>query len=86
METIVKNSNITEKNNLMTYSQIRKKVGEAWAFLENPVYENGILTSAKLLYYNSDKKKVLQQFKKYQNGNFALSFCGTIDRKQVYIL
>jgi hypothetical protein len=85
METIVKNSN-TEKNNLMTYSQIRKKVGEAWAFLENPVYENGILTSAKLLYYNPDKKKVLQQFKKYKKGNFALSFCGTIDTKQVYIL
>jgi hypothetical protein len=27
----------------MTYSQIKKEVGNAWAFLSNPEYQNGIL-------------------------------------------
>jgi len=32
----------------MTYSQIKKEVGDAWAFLSNPEYQNGILKSAEL--------------------------------------
>ena len=70
----------------MTPAQIKKKVGEAWAILENPVYENGILQSAELLYYNADKAKALEQLSKCKNGHFAFRFFGTIDTKQIYIL
>ena len=70
----------------MTSARIKKKVGEAWAILENPVYEKGILVSAELLYYSNDKAKVLEQLSKCKNGHFALRFFGTIDTKQVYIL
>ena len=83
METIVKKQN---KDIAMTYRQIKRKVGEAWAFLENPVYERGMLTSANLLYYDSDKSKVLEQIRKYKKGHFAIRFFGTVDAKQVYIL
>jgi len=83
METIRVNRN---KDISMTYVQIKKKVGEAWAFLENPVYEKGVLLSANLLYYNTDKSKVLEQISKYENGHFAVRFFGKVDKKQVYIL
>ena len=90
METIVKKQVRTIKANskdiAMTYRQLKKKVGEAWAFLGNPVYERGILTSANLLYYDTDKKKVLEQIPKQEKGHFAIHFFGTIDPKQVYIL
>jgi len=89
-KTIVEKSN-TEgnngKNNIkMTTKQIKRKVGEAWAFLENPVYDRGILTSANLLYHSADKDKVLDLINKYEKGNFAIKFFGTLDPKQVYIL
>ena len=86
METTFKISKKEGQNNEMTLAQMKKKVGEAWAFLENPVYEKGILTSARLLFYNADKSKVLEQFSKYKNGHFALYFFGTVNDKQVYIL
>ena len=86
METTFKRGKNIEQNNQMTLAQMKKTVGEAWAFLENPVYKNGALTSASLLFYNADKSKVLEQFSKYKNGHFALYFFGTVNNKQVYIL
>ena len=83
MKTTIKKQS---EDTAMTYSQIKRKVGEAWAFLENPVYERGMLTSANLLYYDSDKAKVLEQFDKYEKGHFAMFFFGKMDTKQVYIL
>ena len=79
--------NTSKKDMAMTSRQIRKKVGEAWAFFENPVYdEREALKSANLLYYHADKKKVLEQFSKYEKGHFALRFFGTWDIKQIYII
>ena len=86
MEAVIKTRNKAGLNNPMTSAQIRKKVGEAWAFLENPVYEKGALSSARLLYYDADKSKVLEQFGKYKKGHFAMYFFGTVDAQQVYIL
>ena len=90
MEAIVKmrhKEGTTGKQNIpMSFMQIRKKVGESWAFLENPVYENGMLASATLLYYDTDKSKVMEQFHKYKKGHFALYFFGTIDTEQIYLL
>ena len=86
MTTTVKKHNVGKKDIAMTFGQIKKRVGEAWAFLENPVYENGTLKSASLLYYDTDKTKVLEQISKYEKGHFAINFFGTVDTKQVYIL
>jgi uncharacterized membrane protein YcaP (DUF421 family) len=90
METIVKKRSkarfIGKQDNTMTATQIRKNVGEAWAFLENPVYEKGVLVSANLLYYNTDKSKVLEELAKYKKGHYAMLYFGTIDTEQVYIL
>ena len=82
MEAVIKE----KQEAAMTSVQIRKKVGEAWAFLENPVYEKGRLISANLLYYDADKKKVLEQIPKYKKGQFAVRFFGTVDPEQVYLL
>ena len=90
METNVKNGIKAMHNGLnnipMTTKQIKRKVGEAWAFLENPVYEKGVLISANLLFHNADHTKVLDQISKYEKGHFAIRFFGTVDKNQVYIL
>ena len=86
METIVKkrNDKIVSR---MTERQIKKKVGEAWALLENPVYnEKGVLASAELLYYDADKEKVREIARKREKGHFALFFYGTPDPNVIYLL
>ena len=71
----------------MTKRQIKRKVGEAWALLENPEYsEKQVFLSAELLYYNADKEKVLEESEKYEKGHFALFFFGTPDPNVIYLL
>ena len=86
MEAIIK----TRKNKAvgrMTNRQIEKKVGEAWAILANPVYdEKQVLLSAELLYFNADKEKVLVELSKCKKGHFAMFFFGTMDPNIVYLL
>jgi hypothetical protein len=91
METSIKKPN-NKAVGRMTERQIKRKVGEAWALLENPVYsEKGVMLSAELLYYDADKakvrKKMREQFGTRENGgHFALYYYGTPDPNVVYIL
>ena len=90
METMIK----TQRKNAvgrLTERQIKRRVGEAWALLENPVYdEKEVLLSAELLYYNADKVKVHEEFRKQlskqKKGSYAFRFFGTPDPNVVYIL
>ena len=90
METIVKKNNLkknkSSQNLPLTCKQIKRKVGASWAFLENPVYEKGVLMTANLLYYSADKSKVLEQFGKYDEGHFAMFYFGEMDKNIAYIL
>ena len=91
MDTIVKtrNNKIVSR---MTERQIKRKVGEAWALLENPEYsEKQVFLSAELLYYDADKEKVLDEMSKQfgtrkNGGHFAVFFFGTPDPNVIYLL
>ena len=71
---------------LLNYSQLKKKVGDAWAFLANPTYKNGVLKSAELVYYDTNKSNVINQLKTYTKGHYAMYYFGDVDAKQVYLL
>jgi len=90
METTV-NKRSNKSAGMLTERQIKRRVGEAWALLENPVYdEKQVLLSAELLYYNADKTKVLEemreQLEKRKRGHYAMFYYGTPDPNVVYIL
>ena len=91
MDAIVKNRN-NKIVSRMTERQIKRKVGEAWALLENPEFsEKEVLLSADLLYYDADKKKVHEELSKYREirkykGHFAVFFFGTPDPNVIYLL
>ena len=70
----------------LKYSQLKKEVGNAWAFLANPNYKDGVLTSAELLYYDANKSKVIDQLKTQTKGHYAMYYFGEVDAKQVYLL
>jgi hypothetical protein len=70
----------------LTYSQIKKKVGNAWAFLGNPTYHNGTLKSAELLYFDTDKSKVTEQLKTHETGHYAMFYFGHVNSEQAYLL
>ena len=74
------------RNGVLTYRQIRNRVGDGWAIIKNPVREKGILTHGELLYHSSNRKQALEELGKCKNGHFAFKYCGKIDPNVVYIL
>ena len=91
METTV--TKRTDKTNgRLTARQIKKRVGEAWALLENPEFsEKEVLLSAELLYYNADRDKVHEESRKYygtrkNGGCFYVRFFGTPDPNVIFLL
>ena len=46
----------------LTYNQIKKKVGDAWALIANPEYskKNGKLAKGILLLFDKDKKRYIK--------------------------
>ena len=70
----------------MTYSQIKKEIGDAWAFLGNPMYQNGELKSADLLFFDMDKAKVTERLKTHTKGHYAMFYFGEVNTEQAYIL
>ena len=65
METAVKKRS-SKANGRLTERQIKRRVGEAWALLENPEFnEREVLLSAELLYYNADRDKVHEEAMKH---------------------
>jgi hypothetical protein len=91
METIVENRSHKSVERL-TERQIKKRVGEAWALLENPEFdEKEVMLSAELLYFDADKRKVHEKSREYigtrkGGGHFAVFYYGTPDPNVVYIL
>jgi len=73
-------------NTIMTYAQIKKSVGNAWAFLGNPVYKNGVLQAADLLYYDADKSKVAERLMTNKKGHYAMFYFGDVNAEQAYLL
>ena len=90
METTVKTRNNKPLGRL-TERQIKRRVGEAWALLENPEFsEKQVLLSAELLYYNADRAKVHEEVMKYRGtrkngGHFAVFYFGTPDPNVIYL-
>ena len=91
METAVKKRS-SKANGRLTARQIKRRVGEAWALLENPEYsEKQVFLSAELLYYDADKENVLDEMSKQfgtrkNGGHFAVFFFGTPDPNVIYLL
>jgi len=87
MESIVKKKCDNKNVVRLTERQIKRRVGEAWAVLGNPFFnEKEVLVSAELLYYNADKAKAREYLRECKNGHFAFFFFGKPDPNVVYLL
>jgi hypothetical protein len=73
---------------VLTYNQIKKKVGEAWALVANPEYstKTGQLKCAELIYFDKDKENVYKEADKCKSKHIGFFYFGTIPQEQIYIL
>jgi len=73
---------------LLTYNQIKKKVGNAWALVANPEYlsKNGKLSKGILVFFDEDKKKVHEKSLNCNYKHITVRFFGEIDYNQIFVL
>jgi hypothetical protein len=73
---------------LLSYNQIKEKVGDAWALIANPQYskKNGNLKKGILLFFDTDKKKVHQKSLECEYKHITVRYFGEIDNSQIFVL
>jgi len=73
---------------LLSYNQIKEKVGDAWALIANPQYskKNGKLKKGILLFSDTDKKKVHQKSLESEYKHITVRYFGEIDNNQIFVL
>ena len=88
MEVTVKKPKKTaeRQNGVLSFRQIRNRVGDGWAVIQDPEFNGCILLGGRLLYHSSDRKQALEEFGKYKNGHFAFKYCGKPDPNVIYVL
>jgi len=71
---------------LLTYNQIKKKVGDAWALISNPEYstKTGQLARAELVFFHKDKSQVYKEADKCKSKHIGLFYFGDIPKEQIY--
>ncbi len=74
---------------LLTYNQIKKKVGEAWVLIYNPVYseKNGKLLKGELKGFDTVEKNLLEMVSKDKKPKkyFTIVWFGQVCDEKILI-
>ena len=72
----------------ITYNQIKKKVGNAWALIANPMYseKTGKLLRGELVFFDADKENVHKFTLKDKHKHITVRYFGEIPKDQIFIL
>jgi len=73
-------------NVVLTYRQIRNRVGDGWAIIKDPEFNGAIFLKGELIYHSADRTKVLEEFGKSDERDVLLKYCGKPDPNTVFIL
>ena len=72
----------------LTYNQIKKKVGEAWALIANPIIskKTGKLLRGELIFYHKNKEKVNKHARTDEHEYITVRYFGEMPTDQIYLL
>jgi hypothetical protein len=87
MKATVKNPKKTDEhlNGVLTYRQIRNRVGDGWAVIQDPEFNGAILLKGKLVFHSSDRAEALDELFE-RKGDLLFKYCGKVDPNVVYLL
>ena len=85
--TIKKPKKMTgNQNGVLTERQIRNRVGDGWAVIQDPEFNGSILLKGKLVFHSSDRAKALDELFNRKEHDLLIKYCGKIDPNVVYLL
>jgi len=88
METTVKKPKKTteRQNEVLTYRQIRNRVGDGWAVIQDPESNGSVLLRGKLVFHSKDRAAALDELFNRDEDYLLIKYCGKIDPNVVYLL
>ena len=85
MDTIVKPRS-KRADGVLTKRQIRNRVGDGWAIIENSQWNGSIFLKGKLLYHSLNKNEVVDEFCKRKEKDLYFMHCTKPDPNAIYLL
>ena len=88
METTVKKTKKTaqRQNEVLTYRQIRNRVGDGWAVIQDPESNGSVLLRGKLVFHSKDRAEALDELFKRDEYDLLIKYCGKRDPNVIYLL
>jgi len=88
METTIKKPKTAavNRNGALTERQIRNRVGDGWAIIEDPEWNGSIFLKGKLLYHSLNKDEVVDEFCRRKEKHLFFMHCMKPDPNVVYLL
>ena len=83
MKTAVEAPDVT--NEVMTWQQIKDKVGNGWAAISNPEFKSSELVRGELIYYGYNKSDVYRREIGAGHKRVFYTYCGKRD-PNVYLM
>ena len=85
--TIKKPKKMTgSQNGVLTDRQIRNRVGDGWAIIQDSEWKGSIFLKGKLLYHSLNKDEVVEEFCKREEGDLYFMHCKKPDPNVIYLL
>ena len=84
MESAVETPDVT--NEVMTWQQIKDKVGDGWAIINNPEFEGQEFVRGELFYYGYVKSDVYKRERTVGLKRVFLRYCGERDPNVILML
>jgi len=84
MKTAVETPDVTKE--VMTWQQIKDKVGDGWAIISNPEFEGLNFVRGELFYYGYDKSDVYKRERTVGQKHVYLRYCGKRDPNVILML
>ena len=74
------------QNGVLTYRQIRNRVGDGWAIIQDPVSNGSVLLRGKLVFHSSDRAEALDELFRRDDYHLLIKYCGKRDPNAIYLL
>jgi hypothetical protein len=71
---------------VLNSEQIKEKVGNGWALIEDPEYNGCVFLGGKLIFYSHNEDETFDVMSKCKGKRVLIMYCGKRDPNIVYLL
>ena len=85
--TVMKPNKTAERQDeVLTFEQIKNRVGKGWALIKDPVFNGSIFIKGALIYYSADPDEAYEELRITKEKDVFFLHCVERDPNVIYML